>query len=134
MKRKASFTVEMSLITPVLCMVILLVMELSFYLYNRVAITAIVTEGAIKGVQMESASGKKIEKEIAAWVEDEINTRLVFAKDLVWNVKANLVYVQVEIQGKGKTWIKPLTYRASYKINRLQPAYVLWEKERLRKK
>ena len=60
MNKKGSFTIEAAILMPFLLFVILIIMQVSFFLYNREAATAMVAQAVLKGVQMEKEGKNEI--------------------------------------------------------------------------
>lgn len=130
MRKKGSFTIEAALIIPMLMFVIMLTMQLSFFLYNRQAITVMASQAALYGVQMETEGKAEIKKELESFLEEETGKRLLFTEAVYWDVKVSTTKVSVTIFLTQKTLIKDISCEATDKKNRLVPAFFLWEKER----
>lgn len=130
MKEKGSFTIEAALVIPMLMFVIMLTVQLSFFLYNRQAITVMAAQAALYGVQMETEGKAAIEKQLQAFLKEETEKRLLFTESVDWDVKVTMTKVTVSISFSQNTLVKQVKCEVSEKKNRLIPAVVLWEKER----
>ena len=130
MRKKGSFTIEAAIIIPILMFVVMLVIQLSFFLYNRHAITVMASQAALYGVQMETEGKPMIEKELHSFLKEETESRLLFTESADWNVKVTMAKVRVTVCFMQKTWFKKISCEASEEKNRLVPAIFLWEKER----
>lgn len=130
MKKKGSFTIEAALIFPVLMFVILLVMQLSFFLYNREAIAVMASQAALYGVQMETEGKHTIEKELQSFLKEETGKKLLFTESVDWDVKVTTAKVMVTIRLSQKTLFKNISCESTEEMKRLVPATFLWEKER----
>lgn len=130
MRKKGSFTIEAALLIPILMFVIMLMLQLSFFLYNRHAITVMASQAALYGVQMETEGKVAIEKQLHNFLKEETEKRLLFTESVEWDVAVSVTKVEVTISLTQKTLIKKIRCEAAEKKNRLVPAFFLWEKER----
>lgn len=134
MRKKGSFTLEAALVIPVLMFVIMLTVQMSFFLYNRQAVTVMASQAVLYGVQMETEGKAAIKKELEAFLKEETEKRLLFTDSADWDVKVTATKVAVTISFSQKTLIKQISCEVAQKKNRLVPAVFLWEKERWREK
>lgn len=95
---KASYTVEMALLFPVILGVILFIMGLGFYMYNLSVMDMIAYDVAIEGAQWNGTSEEYIEKKLKEWGEAEIKDRLIAVKSpsVSVTVKGNQVLTVCE--------------------------------------
>jgi len=133
MNRKGSFTIEAAFLMPIVLFIVLLVIQISFFLYNREAATVMVSQAALMGVQMEQDGKHTIQKVLSEFLEDETKKRLLFADESNWEISVTLTSVKVELSLSQKTVIKQLDYKITKKLSRLNPASLLWETERWKK-
>lgn len=134
MRKKGSFTMEAALLIPVIFMVVVMIMHLSFFLYNREAATVIVSEAALMGVQMENEGRNEIKEKITAFAEEEMAQKLIFVRDTNLKVNVTLTKVEVSVDFIQKTPFREMCCQAERKLSRLNPASFLWRKESLKKK
>ncbi len=132
-KLNGSYTIEAALLIPIILFILLLVMYISFFLYNRQAATVIASQAVLKGVQMEQAGGAAIEQELDSFLKYETEERLIFVKEVTWDVAVTLTYVKVELSVLQQSPYKNLSCRISEKMKRIHPVSILWEAERIMK-
>lgn len=130
MRKKGSFTIEAALVIPVLMFVLMLVIQLSFFLYNRQAITVLSSQAALYGVQMETEGKPVIEKELHTFLKEETGNRLIFTESVDWDVTVTMTKVKVTVSFSQKILLKKISCEATEEKTRLVPAVFLWEKER----
>ena len=130
MNRKASFTIEAALLMPFLLFVMLMLMQISFFLYNREAVTVMASQAVLMGVQMEQDGKYKIEKKLSDFLETEAKEKLLYTDNIDWDISVSLAKVKVKISLSQKTIFKSLNYKISKEMCRLNPASLLWEAER----
>ena len=133
MRRKGSLTIEASLLMPFLFFVLLTIIQISFFLYNREAVTVMASQAALQGVQMEQAGKNTIEKKLDKFLKEETEQRLVFVDKVDYKVSVTLKKVKVSISLSQKTLFRLLDCTVTEEMARLNPASVLWESERWRK-
>lgn len=97
---RAGFTVETALLIPFLLSVILIVVYVNIYLYNRVIMQAAVCRGAQKVFFYEGKDNDEIEGKCANVVLSEINDMLVWMKNVEVEVKVSSAEVTVSVQGE----------------------------------
>ena len=130
MKQKGSFTIEASLLIPIVTFVILILMQISFFLYNRETVTVLAAQAALQGVQMEQEGKNSIQKKLENFLAKETGERLLFVDKVAWDVSVTPVSVKVSITLSQKTVIKIFSCEVEQKMTRQNPAFVLWESER----
>ena len=130
MKQKGSFTIEASFLIPIVTFVILILMQISFFLYNREAVTVLAAQAALQGVQMEQEGKNTIQKSLEKFLAKETGERLLFTDQVTWDVSVTPVTVKVSITLSQKTIFKILSCKVEQKMTRQNPATVLWESER----
>lgn len=130
MREKGSFTIEAAMVIPVIMFVVMLVIQLSFFLYNRQAITVMVSQATLYGVQMETEGKPVIEKELNSFLKEETENRLLFTESVDWDVKVTMAKIKVTASFSQQTLLRKVSCEASEEKTRLVPAFFLWEKER----
>lgn len=130
MKKKGSFTIEATILMPFLFFVILTLMQISFFLYNREAVTVMASQAALQGVQMEQEGKNTIRKRLETFLAEETGERLLFVDKVGWDVSVTLTKVKVTVTLSQKTLFKPLSCEVTEELTRLNPASLLWESER----
>lgn len=130
MKRKGSFTIEAAFLMPVLILVIFLILQISFFLYNREAVTVMASQAVLQGVQMEKEGKHTIQKSLQAFLSEETKERLLFTETVRWDVSVTATKVKVTIFLSQNTLFRRLSCEATEEMSRLTPASLLWEKER----
>lgn len=130
MKQKGSFTIEASFLIPIVTFVILILMQISFFLYNRETVTVLAAQAALQGVQMEQEGKNAIQKKLENFLAKETGERLLFVDKVAWDVSVTPVSVKVSITLSQKTVIKIFSCEVEQKMTRQNPAFVLWESER----
>lgn len=130
MKQKGSYTIEASLLIPIVTFVILILMQISFFLYNRETVTVLAAQAALQGVQMEQEGKNAIQKKLENFLAKETGERLLFVDKVAWDVSVTPVSVKVSITLSQKTVIKIFSCEVEQKMTRQNPAFVLWESER----
>lgn len=133
MKKKGSFTIEAAIIVPLLFFVVLLMMHISFFLYNREALTVIASRAVLKGVQMEQEGKAAIEHEVDSFLKEEMETRLIFTTSTEKHVEVTGIKVKVTLKLTQAMPFKELDCQITKEMSRQHPAYFIWEKERLKK-
>ncbi|MBE5882222.1 MAG: hypothetical protein E7289_07960 [Lachnospiraceae bacterium] len=133
MKKKGSFTIEAAIVVPFLLLIMLLLIHISFFLYNREAATVIASRAVLKGVQMEQEGKADIKNEIASFLEEETSAHLIFTQSVRWDVSVTLTKVKVKLYLIQDMPFKKLSCEIAEEMNRLNPVSVLWEKERFQK-
>lgn len=134
--KRASATIEVALLMPLLIGIMLLVIYLSFSLYNREAITTIAYTAALKGAQMEQHGQKRIQEEIGSYVERECK-KLLFIRKEEHSVKATMGKVRVTINVVQKVPFCALPilreteglfqYGAEHTVRRMHPSSIIQE-------
>ncbi len=133
MNKKGSFTIEAALLMPFLIFVVLTLMQISFFLYNREAATVIVSQAVLNGVQMEKEGKRTIQNSLQNFLEKETEEKLLFADKISWNVSVSFTKVKVTLSLSQKTIFKQLDCEVTQQMSRINPASLLWEAERWRK-
>lgn len=133
MSKKGSFTIEAALLMPFLLFVVLTLMQISFFLYNREAATVIASQAVLKGVQMEMEGRNSIKKELQYFLKEETREKILFADKISWNISVSLTKVKVEVFVSQNTLFKKLSCEIKKEMKRINPASILWEAERWRK-
>lgn len=134
MKKKAGFTIEAAIVIPLLLFVVIIVMYLGFFLYNREALTVIASRAVLKGVQMEQDGKKTIEREVSLFVKDQMEKNLIFTESFDWEVKVTGLKVKVTLQLTQAMPFKNVTCEVTKEMSRIHPVSFLWEKERFQSK
>lgn len=130
MKKKGSFTIEAAIFMPFLFFVILTLLQISFFLYNREAVTVMVSQATLHGVQMEQEGKNNIQKKMERFLKEEAEKRLLFVDKVDWEVKVTLTKVKVTVVILQKTWWRSLECEVKNEMIRLNPASIIWEAER----
>ena len=133
MKKRGSFTIEAALVVPMLFIVILLLIHISFFLYNRQAATAIASRGVLKGVQMETEGKASIKQEVQSFLDKEVKEKLIFVKNVDCRVDVSVTKVKVRITIVQKIPFRDLSCEVKQEMSRIHPVSFLWEMERLKK-
>lgn len=97
---KASYTVEMALLFPIILGVILFIMGLGFYMYNLSVMDMIAYEVAIEGAKWNGASEEYIEKKLEERGDAEIKDRLIAVKSPSVSVTVKGNQVSAVCEGK----------------------------------
>ena len=79
--QKGALAVEFALVLPVLLLLILAIIELSFFLFNRAVITNAAREGARAGIVQRSPSEGRVP---FSEIEDKGQELLLQSLDYVW--------------------------------------------------
>lgn len=130
MKQKGSFTIEAAILMPLLILIIWLLIQISFFLYNRHAITVIASQAALRGVQMETEGKQSIEKSLQSFLKEETEEKLLYTDSVCWEIKITMTKIKVKISLSQKTIYRVLWCETEKEMSRLQPASLLWEAER----
>lgn len=133
MKRKGSFTIEAALLMPFLLFSVLVLMQISFFLYNREAATVIASQAVLQGVQMEKEGKNTIQNLVQDFLEKETGEKLLFTDKVQIDVSVSLTKVKVTLLLSQKTVFKQLNCEITQEMSRLDPTSLLWEAERWRK-
>lgn len=133
MKKKGSFTIEAAMIVPFIFMIVLLLIHLSFFLYNRHTATVIASRAALKGVQMEQEGKAQIKQELSFFLKEETESRFIFATSAHAEVTVTMTKVKVTVEFIQNMPFKKLHCKVGEEMSRLHPVAVLWEKERFQK-
>jgi Flp pilus assembly protein TadG len=132
-RKKGSFTIEAALVMPFLLFAVLILMQISFFLYNREAVTVIASQAALKGVQMEQEGKNLIQKELHSFIKKETDEKLLFIDEINWDISVSLTKVKVKVFISQNTLFKRLRFEIKKEMSRINPASLLWEAERWRK-
>lgn len=97
---KASYTVEMALLFPVILGVVLFTMGLGFYMYNLSVMDMAAYETAIEGARWSGASEEYIEEKLEEQGEAAIKGRLIAVREPSVSVTVKGDQVQVVCGGK----------------------------------
>lgn len=130
-KEKGSSTIEASLIMPFILTIIVLLVYLSFFLYNRVELTADAYLCALRGSRMEQDNAKETYQRMKKESKRLIKGNLLWADSCreEMKVKGNTIHVtysmSIQIPGKvifdrafnNNTW----NYTITKKVKKLQP-------------
>lgn len=130
MRRKGSFTIEAALLMPFLIFAVFMIMQIGFFLYNREAVTVMASQAALQGVQMEQEGKNTIEKRLQLFLAEETEERLLFTEAVKWDVSVTATKVKVTISLTQNTLLRPIACEVTEEMSRLDPASLLWEKER----
>lgn len=134
MRKKGSFTIEAAILVPILLLIVVFLIHISFFLYNREAATVIASRAALKGVQMEQEGKADIKRELTSFLEEEIGAYLIFTESVRWDISVTLTKVKVSIRLTQRMPFKKLKCEVSEEMSRIHPVSIMWEKERFQKK
>ena len=132
MRKKGSFTIEAALLMPFLLFVIWTLMQISFFLYNREAVTVIASQAALKSVQMEKEGKNRIQEKLQSFIKKETDEKLLFTDKVTWDISISLTKVKVKVFISQNTLFKKLSFETKKELSRMNPASLLWEAERWR--
>ncbi len=131
MKQKASFTVEASLVIPLIFFVVWSLVQLSFFVYNREAAQAIAALAVLKGARMETETKSVIKTTLNHYIAEETEEKLLFTKPIKYEVKISSGKIKVSIEITQKTIYKPIKTVVSEEINRQHPTSFMWSTKQL---
>ncbi|MCR5282189.1 MAG: hypothetical protein K6E18_02370 [Lachnospiraceae bacterium] len=124
-------TVEAALLLPLLLGVMILLIYVSVFLYNRCAASALAGTAAVMAAGMEHESPAQIKKDLDRYLE-EGKTHLPMAKEAACEVSVSLLQVKVRVKFRQKVeaMLLPLAnreaeYTAKETVQRLDPAKYL---------
>lgn len=149
MKRRSSLyfsgstTIEASFLIPVCFFVIILLINLSAYLYNKETLESVVAICAIHGAQLEQKSQKEIQQKVEIEIEKELTNRFLFHPEIKPKVSCSAYAIRIEVSCSqvlvGGRFLRifhikdTLSFGQSKKITRYDPARIIWEAGRLKK-
>ncbi len=129
---RGSSTIEAALIIPLIMGVVIMVIYLSVYLYNKAAATSLAARAAVLSGQMEHEGANVIEARADKVLQEGINA-LPMTGRCEAGAKAGLLSVDISIgfdQGRGLFFIpaggSDYHFEKSFKAVRLDPAGFLW--------
>lgn len=97
LNNKGSATVELAFLFPILLMILLLIIYLSLFLYNKVAAVAIAGESAIKGARQQAISKGQRENIALEVADEELSNRLVMHPLYERDAEVSATKVSVDI-------------------------------------
>lgn len=132
---KASFTVEITLIMPVLIVVNLVLFFLLLYMYNRGIMENALARGAKQVFYYENESNEVIEQECTQTVIKDMDKALVGVKDTEFEVRVTATNVEIIMKGrlnvpeilapKGSIFEKMWEYEIRVKQQRINPSELI---------
>ena len=130
--QRGSSTIEAALIMPLLMGVVIMVIYLSVYLYNRAAATSLAARTAVLSGQMEHEGSNVIEAKADKALREGINA-LPMTADREAVADAGLLSVNISVsfdQGRGVFLIpaerSSYHFEKNFKVVRLDPAKFIW--------
>lgn len=93
------FSLEASLLLPLIILVIWLIILTGFYLYNVHCIHQITSIGALRGAGMKRESREEIKQYLEEEIEKMIRERLVMMEEINYQVKIDTQNVEVKVDG-----------------------------------
>lgn len=98
-KFDAYFSLEASLLLPLIILGIWLIILTGFYLYNIHCIHQIASIGALRGAGMKRESREEIKQYVEGEIEKMIRERLVMMKEINYQVRVDTQNVEVKVEG-----------------------------------
>ncbi len=123
---KASVTVEMSYIMPLILFVLVLLIRLSFYFHDKIILSGFIGETLVVGNQYARESGRE-KVDLQAFLEERIQNKLVFLHTDEIQVSEDKKQIQVQVRGKNRK----MQLYLKQKANRIQPEKLLRKKRKL---
>ena len=101
-KWKGSSTVEMAFLIPLVTMMIILLLSLGIFLYNRSVLTAYASAAALRGSRQQDCSNEEIYNIVTTEIDRLVSCRLLFLDDYEKKVsiKGDEVTVTLGIEQK----------------------------------
>lgn len=110
MRLQGSYTVEASLIVPMVLFSIVFILYSAFYMHNQAVIKEAAYETAIYGTVLYAKNTEEMKRKMQEKYRNSIDGRLIAMKKPVFSIKADNKGVTVSIKGKmttGPLWFLP---------------------------
>lgn len=141
---QAVITVEACFLIPLCLALVLVLMNVSIYLYNKETATCIANTCVLHGVQMEQESQKEVQSEVERELLQLLSARLLLCANMEHEVRVSALSVTVIVSFRQR-WIGKdllavihdkdgISYSYSKKELRMDPAKTIWEQRRFMKK
>lgn len=137
-RNKGSSTIELAFLMPMILSVLILLIYLSAYLYNRQSIETIACIAEHKGLKMEHDTKAAVQKQLEAYINDELQRKLMFSPKTSYQVKVGMSRIQISIEMKQDIPFGALSAffandagfqtKVVRKAKRIDPAAILWMK------
>ena len=133
MNCRGSATIEAALLIPLILSVVMMLIYLSLFLYNRAAAVSLAGRALVMGAGMESEGAKKIEQRMNAFLKEGEN-HLPFVKSSKVTADVSLTGIKtgIDLTGRMNSFFLPRVAREpSYswhgRVERLDPAGYIWK-------
>ena len=95
---KGSYTIEASLLLPMILSIIVILIFLSFYIHDRCILYSIAYTAALRGSQVQSDE-KKIFKEVEESSNELLESKLLITKNINTDIKISAKDIAVSYKG-----------------------------------
>lgn len=114
-KLKGYMSVEAALVFPIVIMVVMMMMGMSFYVYNRCVIKACAYDSLLEGASEEIEGNKDRSLLMSQKLEESINQQCISISDLRVEADAGLLKVNVKVDADvNLLWITSTTLPIHY--------------------
>lgn len=93
-------TLEACVIIPIVFMIIMLLIWLGIYQYNRMVFTQVASMAAIKGSQNAEKSNDEIIKIVNSRIEELLDEKLIMMENVSSDIEVNYAQIKVHLQGE----------------------------------
>ena len=100
---KGSYSVEASLLFPVIVLVIWFLVIMALYLYNMCAMYRISEAVCVQGVNKKREAVTQIEEQAGQLLEEMTEEELLMMKEVAYQVRIDERKIQVDLTGKMET-------------------------------
>ncbi|MBR5578785.1 MAG: hypothetical protein IKW28_07315 [Lachnospiraceae bacterium] len=97
---KGAFSVEASLLFPIIVLVIWFLVIMALYFYNMCAMYRISSAASIQGVNKKRESAEQIEEQAKEQLQEMTEKELLMMKEVAYKVKVDEKEMQVDLTGK----------------------------------
>lgn len=111
---KGSMTIECALLMPIIISVIISVMWLMIYMYDRIMINRALIHGILYCDYIRKENTIVIEKEIEKRINEDLNNRILATNDIKVSVKFNNMHCKVSAEARmnipgGIEWLEKMS-------------------------